>query len=377
MGTAASYGVLAGDSISNTGATTIVGDLGLHPGTSVTGSPTVTGNSNVTNAAALDAKNALRAAYLDADGRTGAIPVAAGALGGLILGPGLYADDNAPDSLGLTGTLTLDAGGDPSAVWIFQSDSTLITAVGSSVELINGAQACNVFWQVGSSATFNTSTRFAGVVMASSDITVNTNSTVNGRLLAGAQANGAGALTLDTNTITNVACAELASAEGADGGGDEEGLPVIPPRISLEKVPDPLALPDGPGPVTYTYTVKNPGIPALFNVTVQDDKCVPVQFVAGDTNGNARLENSETWIYRCITTLVQTTTNIATAFGFAGDQRVFDTDTATVPVAAPVPGLPNAGSGSHEAPWTLISLVVVGSVTSWFVLYALQRKHTI
>jgi ice-binding like protein len=209
LGTADAYGVLAGDNIANTGATTITGNLGLHPGSSVTGAPTVLGASNVANGAALQAKADLRTAYLDAQGRPAPILVAAGALGGRTLAPGLYKDDGAPASLGIATGQTLTLNGDASSVWIFQSASTLITETGSRVVLTGGAQACNVFWQVGSSATLKTSSTFVGTVMANTSITAQNSVTVAGRLLAGAQANGAGALTLDTDTITRTPCATV------------------------------------------------------------------------------------------------------------------------------------------------------------------------
>jgi hypothetical protein len=209
LGTAASYAVLAGDTIANTGSTTINGDLGLHPGTSVTGAPTVLGTSNVNNAAALQAKTDLRTAYLDAEGRSGPVLVAAGALGGRTLAPGLYKDDGAPASLGIATGQTLTLQGDATSVWIFQSASTLIAETGSRVVLSGGAQACNVFWQVGSSATLRTGASFVGTVMANTSIAVQNSVTVAGRLLAGAQANGAGALTLDTDTITRSTCATV------------------------------------------------------------------------------------------------------------------------------------------------------------------------
>lgn len=207
LGTADSYAVLAGDTITNTGATTITGDLGLYPGTSVTGAPTVIGASNVNNGAAQQAKADLRTAYLDAEGRPGAVLVAAGALGGRTLAPGLYKDVGAPASLGIAAGETLTLQGDASSVWIFQSASTLIAETGSRVVLSGGAQACNVFWQVGSSATLRTGASFVGTVLAHTSITVENSVTVGGRLLAGAQANGAGALTMDTDTITRSTCA--------------------------------------------------------------------------------------------------------------------------------------------------------------------------
>ena len=207
LGTADGHAVLAGDTITNTGATTITGDLGLYPGTSVTGAPTVIGASNVNNGAAQQAKADLRTAYLDAEGRLGAVLVAAGALGGRTLAPGLYKDDGAPASLGIAAGETLTLQGDASSVWIFQSASTLIAEASSRVVLSGGAQACNIFWQVGSSATLRTGASFVGTVLAHTSISVENSVTVAGRLLAGAQANGAGALTMDTDTITRSTCA--------------------------------------------------------------------------------------------------------------------------------------------------------------------------
>ena len=209
LGVADSFAVVAGDTITNTGPTTIAGDLGLHPGTAVTGAPVVFGNMNVTNQAALDAKNALRSAYLDAEGRSGGTLIPGGALGGLTLGPGLYKHETAGlQSLGIASGETLVLNGSADDVWIFQTDSTLIAETGTTVRFQGGAQACNVFWQVGSAATLRAGSTFVGTVMAHDDITLETGATVlDGRLLAGAQANGAGALVLDTNTIKRSDCA--------------------------------------------------------------------------------------------------------------------------------------------------------------------------
>jgi LPXTG-motif cell wall-anchored protein len=104
-------------------------------------------------------------------------------------------------TLGLTGTVTLDAQGDPNAVFIFQAASTLITASSSVVALTNGADACNVYWQVGSSATLGTTSTFVGTVLALTSVTATTSATINGQLLA-----RNGAVTLDSNVITNSAC---------------------------------------------------------------------------------------------------------------------------------------------------------------------------
>jgi len=172
----------------------------------------LTGTNHGGDAVTQGAKIALRSAFLNAAGRLGPTLVVGGALGGRLLTPGVYKDNGAPASLGLTGILRLDAQGDPKAVFIFQSASTLITEVGSGVVLLNGAQACNVFWQVGSAATLKTSTTFVGTILANDDISLQASVTVAGRLLAGAQANGAGALTLINNTITTPVCSAPAAA---------------------------------------------------------------------------------------------------------------------------------------------------------------------
>src|SRR5512146_974472 len=153
LGTAASFAILAGTpAVTNTGATTVNGDLGIHPAAAVTGFPPgiVNGTIHAADAVALQAKNDLATAYGDAAGRPAATVVAGGALGGRTLVGGVYNAGGA--TLGLTGSLTLDGQNDPSSVWIFQATSDLITASSSTVGFINGAQPCNVFWQVTSSA---------------------------------------------------------------------------------------------------------------------------------------------------------------------------------------------------------------------------------
>lgn len=197
LGTATSFAVLAGAGITNTGPTTINGDVGTHPTTTETGfsSVTLTGTNHAGDAVTQGAKTDLVTAYNTAAGSGPTIPVV-GNLGGQTLVPGVY---NSATSIGLTGALTLSGGS--SDVWIFQAGSTLTTASGSSVVLIGGAQSCNVFWQIGSSATIGTGSAFKGTIIALTSITVTTGATIEGRALA-----RNGAVTLDTNTITKSTC---------------------------------------------------------------------------------------------------------------------------------------------------------------------------
>ena len=201
LGTATNFAVLAGSTITNTGPTTINGDFGLHPGTAVTGFPPgiINGASHITDAVALQAKNDLVTAYNDTASQTPFVDLTGKDLGNLNLTPGVYRFSS---SAQLTGPLTLSGFG----TFIFQIGSSLTTASASSVILTNGAQACGVYWQVTSSATFGSTTAFQGTVMALSSITMNAGATIIGRALA-----RNGALTTIQNTITRPAasCASL------------------------------------------------------------------------------------------------------------------------------------------------------------------------
>lgn len=352
LGTADNFAILAGSTVTNTGSSVISGDLGLSPGTSVTGFPpgTVNGTQHVADAGADQAQSDLTTAYNNAAGQgsTGAISAD---LAGQTLTPGVY---TSASSIGLSGEVTLDGGGDADAVFIFQAGSTLTTGSGSSVTLINGAQACNVFWQVGSSATLGTSTAFKGNILALTSATLNNGANVEGRVLA-----RNGAVTLDNNVINKATCAgappaptvaptatpavsptatpTTASSSSSSSGGSSGGDALELPIINITKVPAPLALPAGPGSVTYTYRVKNIGPVAMSKIGVKDNKCAPVTYVSGDKNKNSLLEVDETWVYRCTTTVAKTTTNTATAHGFANGFTVYDTASATVVVSVPLP----------------------------------------
>ena len=202
LGTAASFAVLAGTPhVTNTGRSIISGDLGVSPAAAVTGFPpghVINGTIHRADAVAAQAQSDLTTAYNDAAGRaqTASVPAFIGA--GQTLAPGVY---KASSSLDVGGSLTLDAGGDPNAVFIFQVPSTLVTDSASNVILTNGAQACNVFWQVGSSATLGTNSDFTGTVLALTSISVETGDTIAGRVLA-----RNGAVTLDDDTITASNC---------------------------------------------------------------------------------------------------------------------------------------------------------------------------
>jgi hypothetical protein len=196
LGTAAHFAVLGASTVTNTGPTVITGDLGLSPGTSVTGFPPglVIGTVHTADSVALKAQADLTTAYNDAAGQaaTATIPTE---LGGTTQTPGVYV--SAAGTFGITGTVTLDAQGNPAAVFIFKAASTLITASASNVKLVNGAKAANVFWLAGSSATLGTNSTFRGNILALASITVTTGVTVHGRTLA-----RTAAVTLDTDTIT-------------------------------------------------------------------------------------------------------------------------------------------------------------------------------
>jgi uncharacterized repeat protein (TIGR01451 family) len=202
LGTAQSFGVLGASTVTNTGPTNVNGDLGVWPGTAVTGFPPgiVSGGVIHTNdAVAQQAQSDVTIAYNSLAGMPCNTNLTGQDLGGLTLAPGVYCFNT---SAQLTGTLRLDGQGNPDAVFIFQVGSTLVTASNAAVLTINGAQNCDAFWQVGSSATLGTGTSFIGSILALASVTMNTNATLSGRAMA-----RTGAVTMDSNAITRTACA--------------------------------------------------------------------------------------------------------------------------------------------------------------------------
>lgn len=232
LGTTSSFAVLAGSTVTNTGTSVISGDVGLSPGTSITGFPpgSITGSQHIFDAVAAQAQTDLATLYNDTAGQLPVTTIAT-ELGGTTLNAGNY--DSSAGDFQITGTLTLDAQGDPNAVFIFKTASTFITAASSSVSLINGAQACNVYWQVGSSATLGTNSFLKGNILALWSITLTTSADVEGSVMA-----QNGAVTLDTNTITKAICS----------------VPVvIPPVVTPTSTPP--TTPTSTPPVTPTSTV--------------------------------------------------------------------------------------------------------------------------
>jgi hypothetical protein len=222
LGSTSTFAILAASTVTNTGASVVTGDIGVSPGTTVTGFPpgTLIGTFHLGDPAAAQAQLDLTTAYNDAAGRTAGAVAVAGNLGGQTLAPGLY---KSTSSLEISsGDLTLDAQGDPNGVFLFDMASTLITTTGRQVILAGGAQATNVYWQVGSSATLGTSSVFKGNILALASITAATGANVEGRLLA-----RTGGVSLDNNVVTIPAN----NTTGVTPDG------VVPNRVSLASNP--------------------------------------------------------------------------------------------------------------------------------------------
>lgn len=435
LGAADGFAVLAGSAIVDSNPSVIVGNVGLSPAAgSFIGltTPEVTGtvyavdsagpaglagnNPTLVNAA----KVSLTAAYTNASNQIPASTIGS-ELNGAVIHAGVY--NSADGEFHNSGTVTLDAQGDPNAVFIFNAASTFTTAANSVMVLANSAQACNVYWRIGSSTgTLGTNSIVKGNLLADQSITDAGGSIIEGRLLA-----RIAAVTLNNTHVTVPTCAAAAPAPAPAGGvrrdstitvvktvindngktkmvadfplflngvpvtsgvstnfpaplggtytvtepsdpqytrtfsGDCDAngqvtlssgenrfcvvtnndvgapaVPIVPPLIDVVKVPSPLALPGGPGPVTYTYTVRNVGTVPVTNVTMVGDTCSPITLISGDTNGDSILQTNETWRYTCTTTLTATHTNTVVATGWANGISAVDIASATVVVGEPI-----------------------------------------
>ncbi len=280
LATADSFAVLAGTAVTNVPTSAITGNMGLSPAAGsnygagvttaqVTGTIYAVDSSGPAGAAGnnptlmTSAKNDLTAAYLDAAGRTPTTTFVAGdnQLGGQVLAPGVYAFGHGTTA-NLVGTLTLDGLGDANSVFIFQASSDLVTASSSVVALANSAQACNVFWQVTSSATLGTSSTFVGTIMALTSVGLNTSATMVGRALA-----RNAAVTLDQNTITRPTCAAAAAAAATTSNSTSTSTSTTTPTATTSTTSTAAAttipgLPNTGLPVNNKNTPWNIAIPA-------------------------------------------------------------------------------------------------------------------
>ena len=225
LGTAASFSVLGGQTVTNTGPTIVTGDLGVSPGSAVTGFPpgTVSGSIHAADAVALQAQSDATIAYnnLAAQACTTTYGVPTD-LGGSTLPPGVYCFAS---SAAVTGTLNLDALGNSNAVFVFKTVSTLTINSGSSVVVINGGNNCNVFWQVGSSATLFTTSTVPGTIIALTNITLQTGANLSGRAIA-----RNAAVNLDSNNVGGCASGVVIPPGGGAAGGptlDSYGLAIL------------------------------------------------------------------------------------------------------------------------------------------------------
>lgn len=412
LGTAEDFAVLAGSAISDTTTSVISGDVGLDPtgGTAITEltcaevTGTIYDNNNgytggnasstaclVTDAGLLTAaKNDLTLAYDDAKGQTPTGSVTAD-LGGQTLQAGVYKDNGSPASLAITGTLTLDAEGDPDAVFIFQSESTLITASDSVVNLVNEAQACNVFWQVGSSATLGTNSDFAGNILALASITDDGGSTVDGRLLA-----RNGAVTLNDTAITVPGCTSAANLhvikvvvnENNDGTAVSSDFTVYVQDGGVDVTGSPSSGASSPG-TSYslssgTYIVSE-DLDASYvqsfsgdcdsegsiKLSAGDDKTCTITNTDIETSSNSTSRSSSGRRSTTSTPIVSIATPLATT-----SPIVVTSTTGGQVLGATTPGLPNTGFPPQEksTPWDIAILAGILVVLSF--LYSVLRKQT-
>src|ERR1700674_5854129 len=287
LGAASSYAVLGGQTVTNTGPTTINGDLGVSPGTSVTNFPPgiVTGGTiHSADANALQAQGAVTTAYTALAPEPCTADLTGQDLGGMTLTAGVYCFSS---SAQMTGQLTLNAQGNSSAVFIFKTVSTLTSASNASILVTNGGVDCNVFWKVGSSATIGTGTVFVGNILALTSISLTTGASVSGRALA-----RNGEVTMDTNHVGFGACA--ASTASAS--------PTASATVTAS--PTGTAAPTGTGTATATSTATATPTPTATPVgqtpaptatPVGQTPTPPITPASLPHTGGPSLESSGSW----------------------------------------------------------------------------------
>lgn len=416
LGIAAPFAVFGKAAVTNNsdvGTTHIWGDVGADLLANITGLNDVTQVDGTMAGPVPGVQTAASAAYdaLDAEIATGSLDLA----GTHTVSPGVYT----VGATTLNGVLTLSGAG----VYIFRSSSSISTSGPAQVRLINGAAACNVFWQIPAAMTIGANSIVVGTIIAQTGlISLDTGATLRGRALSLTQQ-----VTMDSNQITEPTCDASSNVSSGssnqeaagtitvvkvvinDNGGtstiedfplfmngtpvvsgetntffpaavydvtetsdltkytrtfsgdcrasgrlalnageakvcivtnNDIGAPVavppVPPLIDVVKVPSPLALPNGPGLVEYTYTLRNIGTVPVTNITMVGDTCFPIVRVSGDVNNDNKLDVNETWVHTCSTNLTETHTNVVTTTGWANGISAVDIANATVVVGASI-----------------------------------------
>ena len=371
LGTAQRFAVLGGSAVTNTGPSTITGDLGVSPGNAVSGFPpglVAGGTIHSADAVALQAQRDVTTAYNALAGQACDTVLTGQDLGGLMLTPGVYCYAAAAQ---LTGTLTLDAQGNPSAVFIFQIGSTLTTASNAKVQVINGGSPCNIYWKVGSSATLGTATTFVGNILALTSITLTTGADISGRALA-----RNGAVTLDTNTVSFAACTTVPATPTPTATATATPLPTatpVPPTMTPT-----LTATGIPALPTPTVTTSPPGVPATSvpaTATATPAKTATPQPAPADRDNGPAATATPTALATATTlvtptavatmpgtmptasTTVTTTTPTASTTVTAGTPTGTTTPgtaTTTLPAPTPtapiIPRLPDSGGGGGQQP---------------------------
>jgi len=357
LGTAGTFAVLAGSTVTNTGPTTVSGDLGVSPGTAVTGFPPglVSGVIHAGDAVATQAQTDVTTAYNNAAGQPCNVTLTGQDLGGQTLTPGVYCFAS---SAQLTGQLTLDDQGNPSSVFIFQIGSTLTTASNASVVVINttGAQPCGspIFWQVGSSATLGTNTRFTGNILALASIALQTGTVTNGGLYA-----RTGAVTLDTNTVVrnNQGCGTAPTSTPTSTG-------TAPPTVAPIDTPTSTPTPPSAPPIDTATNTPLSAAPPINTPTNTPLSAAPPIDTATNTPTNTPLSAAPP-----INTATSTPTSTPTPPSAAppintATSMPTSTPASTAPALPTAPATGNATSTAANTPAGTATRTATGSATS-------------